>query len=176
VTRLLAGVLALLAAGAAGAHPPTGWHRCNGTSAALCGYVTAPLDPTGRRPGNVRLYAQFLASSPADGKRGTLFLFAGGPGQPSAEVFDLAGTGRILRNVFPGYDLVAFDDRGTGRSGALSCPGLAEIATAAPDESARLIGRCGIHLGPRRVFYSTAADAADADAVRRALGVDRIAI
>lgn len=173
--RALAGAAALLALGSASAAPPAALRACAPKSAALCGYIRAPLDVTGGRPGTVRLYTQFLPTKDA-AKRGTMFLLAGGPGQASTTVFDLAGAGRILQILFPGYDLVAFDDRGVGRSGALSCPALAAALAATPDEGARLTGACGERIGPKRVFYSTAADAGDMDAVRQALGVDRIAV
>jgi pimeloyl-ACP methyl ester carboxylesterase len=175
VIRALAVAAALLALGSASAAPPAPLHACAPGGSVRCGYVVAPLDASGAQAGTVRLYTEFLATRDAV-KRGTLLLLAGGPGQASTKVFDLAGAGRILQILFPGYDLVAFDDRGTGRSGALSCPALAAAVSATPDEGARLAGSCGRRLGSRRVFYSTAADAGDMDAVRRALGVDRIAV
>jgi len=147
MTRALAGLVVLLAlGGSAAAGPPAAWHPrlCAAKSTAFCGYVVAPLDPTGLEPGTVRLYTQFLAAKGA--RRGTMFLLAGGPGQASTKVFDLSGAGRILQVLFPGYDLVAFDDRGTGRSGALSCPGLAAAVSATPEEAARLAGSCGRRL------------------------------
>jgi pimeloyl-ACP methyl ester carboxylesterase len=175
VIRAIAVAGALLALGSASASAPPSLHACAPKSAALCGYVVAPLDASGAHSGTVRLYTQFLATKDT-AKRGTLFLLAGGPGQASTKVFDLAGAGRILQILFPGYDLAAFDDRGTGRSGALSCPALAAAVSATPDEGARLAGACGQRLGPKRVFYSTAADAGDMEAVRQALGVDKIAV
>jgi pimeloyl-ACP methyl ester carboxylesterase len=175
VIRALAGAAALLALGSASAAPPASLHACAPKSAALCGYIRAPLDVSGAHPGTVRLYTQFLPTKDA-AKRGTLFLLAGGPGQASTQVFDLPHAGQLLQILFPGYDLVAFDDRGIGRSGALSCPALAAAVSATPDEGARLAGACGARIGPKRVFYSTAADAGDMDAVRQALGVDRIAV
>jgi pimeloyl-ACP methyl ester carboxylesterase len=170
----LVALLALAAAGSAPAQPPDTWQRCNTHTDTVCGYVTAPLDARGRRAGSVRLFVQHLKA--AGTSKGALFLLTGGPGGASTQTFDLAGAGKILQQLFPGYDLVAYDDRGTGRSGPLACPGLAAAVTAPPAEGARLAGACGRHLGTRRLFYSTAINAADTDAVRRALGLDRIAL
>lgn len=176
MTRALVGVLAVLTAGCLGQRSGA-FHRCNGQSSALCGYVVTKLDSSGDHPGSVRLYVQVLKASntPRGDRKGTLFLLAGGPGQAST-IFGLDSPGTILQQIFPGYDLVAYDDRGTGRSDPLTCPGLAVTVTAPPAETARLNAECGRRLGIRRVFYSTQANAEDTDAVRRALGLDRIAL
>jgi pimeloyl-ACP methyl ester carboxylesterase len=177
VTRALVGVLAVLTAGCLGQHSGA-FHRCNSQSSAVCGYVVTQLDATGHHPGSVRLYVQVLKASniPQRDRRGTLFLLGGGPGGSSTKAAGLDGAGTFLQQVFPGYDLVAYDDRGTGRSDPLACPGLVAAVTAPPAEGARLAAACGRRLGTRRVFYSTQANADDIDAVRRALGVDRVAL
>ena len=68
-----------------------------------------------------------------------MFLIAGGPGQGSAHVFGLGTTGRrsLYRFLFPGYTLVAYDDRGTGESGLLDCPALQARGHAPTSSSAR---------------------------------------
>jgi pimeloyl-ACP methyl ester carboxylesterase len=76
--------------------------------------------------------------------------------------------------MFPGYTLVAYDDRGTGNSGLIDCPGLqVALSTAAEIAGA---GACGTGLGPAAPFYSTAQHAADLDAVRQALGFDKVGV
>ena len=86
--------------------------------------VIVPLDRTGVVPGTVSLHVEEL---PAQGApRGVVFLIAGGPGQGSAHVYGLgdAAPSSLYRYLFPGYTLVAYDDRGTGDSGLLDCPAL----------------------------------------------------
>jgi len=78
--------------------------------------------------------------------------------------------------MFPGYTLVAFDNRGTGQSGLINCPGLQRTITGSVDVEARLAADCANIIGPQRVFYSTRDHADDTDAVRTALGVDRIGL
>src|SRR5262249_13422914 len=143
---------------------------CHGKSGVRCATLSAPLDYSGVVPGQVRLTVEEL---PADGKpRGVLFLVAGGPGQASAKVFDLAHDGSLWQLFFPGYTLVAYDNRGTGSSGPLSCPGLFTAGQDyGADEIARLIGACGDSLGPSRAFYATRDHAEDVETVRLALGV-----
>jgi pimeloyl-ACP methyl ester carboxylesterase len=149
---------------------PAAFVHCHGSTGVLCGTVSVPLDWSGVTPGTIRLSVEEL---PARGTpRGVLALIAGGPGQPSVETFDLAEDGFLYRSWFPGYTLVAFDPRGTGSSGALGC---ASVPTGAVPDPV-VAGECGSSLGPGRAFYTTAANVTDLDAVRRALGVDRIAL
>jgi pimeloyl-ACP methyl ester carboxylesterase len=171
VTVLVLGAC-LLAPGRAHAAIP--FAACHGSSGVLCGAVTVPLDYSGVTPGQISLAVEKL---PVSGiARGTVFLIAGGPGQASAIAFNLARDGKVLQQFFPGYDLVAFDDRGTGNSGPLSCPELAGLATANAQQSAQIVGACGDQLGAMRLFYGTHDHAEDIEAVRQALGVDKIAV
>src|SRR5262245_12398139 len=123
------------------AHAATRFHPCHGTSGVECGEVVVPLDRTGVTPGTVSLYVERLPA--ATFPRGVMFLVAGGPGQASAEVFDLAENAKEWRTLFPGYTLVAFDPRGTGRSDPLSCPSVESLtARPTPGEIPSLIARC----------------------------------
>ena len=80
----------------------------------------------------------------------------------------------IYRYLFPGYTLVAYDDRGTGESGLLDCPAVQLALTA--DQQRAAAAACAGTIGPTRAFYSTAEHAEDLDAVRQALGFDKIAL
>jgi pimeloyl-ACP methyl ester carboxylesterase len=163
-------LLALLAApaGRAAAAP------CGQTPGLLCSEVDVPLDRSGQTPGTVALHVEVL---PADGTpRGVMFLIAGGPGQGSAHVFDL-GTPQnaaLYRFLFPGTTLVAYDDRGTGASGLLQCPAL-QSATSTTHE-AELAAACAASLGASSQFYGTRDHAEDLEAVRTALGFDRVGL
>lgn len=146
-----------------------------GTAAELtCSQVVVPLDRTGVVPGTISLHVEQL---PAGGVvRGTIFLIAGGPGQGSAHVFGLGNpsSDSLYRYLFPGYNIVAYDDRGTGESGLIDCPAL-QVATT---EEANRAGAeaCGNSLGAAASLYSTAAHAEDLEAVRQSLGVDKVAL
>jgi pimeloyl-ACP methyl ester carboxylesterase len=142
---------------------------CHDSSGVLCSTVTVPLDWSGVVPGTISLSVEEL---PATGTpRGVMMLLAGGPGQASAQAFDLADLGSTWQGMFPGYTLVAFDPRGTGNSGFLGCT----LGSGGSFTSSE-VSACGNALGPDRAFYTTAANASDLDAVRQALGVDKIAI
>jgi pimeloyl-ACP methyl ester carboxylesterase len=145
-----------------------------GANGLQCATVNVPLDRSGATPGTVSLHVEEL---PAPGiPRGVLFLIAGGPGQASAGAFTLGANALDLRSEYPGYTLIAFDPRGTGRSGLLRCPELQADPFAALTRVQALVAKCGTEIGARRDFYSTRDHADDIDAVRRALGVDKIAL
>src|SRR5204863_4987527 len=133
-------------------------------------------DRTGATGGTINLHVEVL---PAAGTaRGVMFLIAGGPGQGSAGSFDL-GPGfsrQLMQYMFPGYTLVAFDNRGTGQSGLIDCPPLQKTVTGSVEVEARLAADCANTIGPSRVFYSTRDHADDMDAVRASLGVDQIGL
>jgi pimeloyl-ACP methyl ester carboxylesterase len=138
---------------------------CSRMPGLRCLQVDVPLDRSGRTQGTIPLHVEVLP--PRGVSRGTMFLVAGGPGQGSAQIFDLGSTSsaNVWRSIFPDYTLVAYDDRGTGSSGFLRCPGL--MIT---------VGLCAETLGAQRDFYGTGDHAEDLEAVRQAVGADRVAI
>src|SRR5205823_11140266 len=89
---------------------------------------------------------------------------------------DLANQGMFFRDQFPGYTLIAFDPRGTGKSGVLRCPELQAEPSASPAREQALVATCASEIGSARSFYSTRDHADDIDAVRQALGVDKIGL
>jgi pimeloyl-ACP methyl ester carboxylesterase len=152
---LVAGLLGAPAASAA-----TPFASC-GDNGLLCATLSVPLDYANPTGAQVPLYVEQL---PAVGTpRGVMIMLAGGPGQASAGVFELGLKAEYWRSFFPGYTLVAYDDRGTGKSGPLGCP------------TARTIAQCGEAI-PNRAFYTTREHAEDIESVRLALGVDKVAV
>ena len=147
---------------------------CGQTPGLLCSTVTVPLDRSGVMPGTIDLHVERL---PALGvPKGVMFLIAGGPGQGSARSFELGdpGLADYYRFLFPGYTLVAYDDRGTGDSGLLRCPSLESPYPT--EQEATFVAACATALGPTRDFYSTLDHAADLDAVRAAIGATQAAL
>jgi pimeloyl-ACP methyl ester carboxylesterase len=145
-----------------------------GQNGLECATVNVPLDRSGGTPGTVPLHVEEL---PAPGTpRGVLFLIAGGPGQASSGTFALGANALDFRSQFPGYTLVAFDDRGTGKSGLLRCPELQANPFAEIKAEQALVAKCATQIGAGRAFYSTRDHADDIDAVRQALGVNKIAL
>jgi pimeloyl-ACP methyl ester carboxylesterase len=144
---------------------------CGKTPGLVCSTIDVPLDRTSKTPGTISLHVEMLP--PAGVARGAVFLIAGGPGQPSAGVFSLgtASAAASYRSLFPGYTLIAYDTRGTGRSGPIDCPSFNSSGDAS------FIGAsCASTLGPPRDFYGTGDQAEDLDLVRQTLGFDRVAL
>jgi pimeloyl-ACP methyl ester carboxylesterase len=158
------------------AHAAVPLSPCGKTAGLECAQVVVPLDRTGATPGTVSLHVEVLSAG--RDARGALVLLAGGPGQGSANSFDLGdpGSADFYRSIFPGYTLVAFDNRGTGDSGLLDCPVLQTTLTATAEQAAALARDCADIIGPTRRYYSTRDHAEDIESVRQALGLGKIGL
>jgi pimeloyl-ACP methyl ester carboxylesterase len=154
--------------------------RCAGVPGlptARCGSVEVPLDRANPAAGTTKVAFALVprrnASAPS---AGTLAFNPGGPGDPT--IANAAQTAKMFAPLLDRRDLLLVDPRGTGRSDALHCraaeqPRLADVF-APPAHTFQAIGQCGRELGQRAAHYGTAAVADDFEAVRAALGVDRL--
>jgi pimeloyl-ACP methyl ester carboxylesterase len=149
----------------------TGAQPCPGVPRATCATLRVPLDPAGRAPGSLDLRVAVSGRAGAP----VLVFLTGGPGQPGLPF--LPRVRQRLGAVARRWRLVVIDQRGTG-AGALRCPalqravGTSDVAVPAP----RALRDCARAIGPRRRFFTTAATVADLEALRRALGADRLAL
>jgi pimeloyl-ACP methyl ester carboxylesterase len=174
--RLLLGLLfaaVLVAPGETSAAIPLTPCKSGGVQ---CGTVTVPVDRTGVMPGTIDLHVEMLPATGAP--RGAMFLIAGGPGQGSADSFDLAPgfTRQLMQLVFPNYTLITVDNRGTGKSALINCPGLQRATSGSAEQFAALAAACAAIIGPPRMFYSTRDHADDLEAVRAALGIEKVGL
>ena len=136
-----------------------------------CGSLEVPFERADPSYGTTRVAFAVRTRDRAERPSlGTIFAQEGGPGFSStssarfyAELF-----GDLLRR----RDLVVVDLRGMGRSERLDCPNLQH---GVGPESITL-SQCARRLGQRFVSYRTSAAADDLDAVRRALGLNRITL
>jgi pimeloyl-ACP methyl ester carboxylesterase len=169
VRRLLPITLALAAllVGAASASAAERKAPCPG--GVQCRTVTVPLDRSGEVPGSVALHVGIVRARKAT--RAPILALAGGPGQ--ATVPFTADFADELASRRAGRDLITLDTRGTGWSGLVRCRAYEQAFAASEVASAT---SCARELGARRSFYTSADVAADIDAVRRRLGVAKIAV
>jgi pimeloyl-ACP methyl ester carboxylesterase len=134
-----------------------------------CRTVTVPLDRMSRVEGSIALHVGLIRARRAT--RAPILALAGGPGQATVpftrDFADELGSRR------GGRDLVTLDTRGTGWSGLVRCRAYEQSFAASEIASAT---SCARELGPTREFYTSADVAADIDAVRRRLGVPKIAV
>lgn len=136
-----------------------------------CARLSVPLDRSGAVPGRVSLLVKRLRARRRP-RVGATFVLAGGPGQSASDAFDGDALGQ-LSAAYRNRDLIVYDQRGTGRSGLLRCRGLEHANLLDPGPAAP---GCANRLGAGGAFYSTAASVEDMDAIRRRLGIAKIAI
>jgi len=169
-------VVALVVPGASPARPDGGPRltACAGALGALgarCGSIRVPLDRTSPSVGTTNIvFALVPRRAKSRPSLGTLVISSGPIIAAGAEYAQGLAPLRARR------DLLFVDQRGTGRSGVLTCAALRGVVPAAMPRELLLsrIGACGRQLGPRIGFYGTAAAADDIDAVRAALGLQRL--
>ena len=151
----------------------TGSHPCDNATGFTCSTLVVPLDHSGRTPGDLRLAV--AAADNADAPKGVLVALTGGPGQGGVDFIPRQRA--RMRALMHDYRLVMFDQRGTGAA-ALRCPALQRAVgtsdlTVPPPGS---VEACARTLGPNRRFYSTADTVADLEALRVALGADKLTL
>jgi pimeloyl-ACP methyl ester carboxylesterase len=147
---------------------------CPGVTGYTCSTLDVPLDRTGRRTGTLHL--RVGAADNAGAPRGVLLVLSGGPGQPGLFLLDRF-VDKALAAEKKTYRIVVFDQRGTG-GGALDCEAMQQQMGASDlyPPTAAAVRACAAKIGGRRRFYGTDDVVADIDALRRALGVDRISL
>ncbi len=177
-SRLLAGLLASTAIAfpialglPASAEAAIPFKSCAHTNNYACASLKVPLDPSGATPGTVTLAVR-RHRAPIGEAHTAIIALAGGPGQaaiPFAEDF-----AELLGPIAATRDLIVFDQRGTGESGALKCSAFRHVYTATPPPAK--ITACAAQLGPAHAFYGTAASVADIEAIRRAGGYEKLVL
>jgi pimeloyl-ACP methyl ester carboxylesterase len=148
-------------------------HPCDNAKGFTCSTLTVALDHSGRTPGDLRLAVAVADNAKAP--KGVLVALTGGPGQGG--VAFVPRTRARMRALLRDYRLVMLDQRGTGAA-ALRCPALQRAMgtsdlTVPPPGS---VEACARTLGPNRRFYSTADTVADLEALRVALGADKLTL
>jgi pimeloyl-ACP methyl ester carboxylesterase len=142
--------------------------------AARCGRFSVPEnpeDPSGRR---IELAVAVVPAVSARAKPDPLFLLAGGPGQGARDTF-VPALG-ALSGVRRDRDLVLVDQRGTGGSNPMNCdfPDETFESIVDPDKFRGMAKDCLAKLPGDPRYYTTSIAVSDLDAVRAALGYERI--
>ncbi len=144
------------------------------TVAAECGHLVVPENRD--EPGGATLEL-FVARVPAldrAAESAAFTIIAGGPGQSSAEFY--VNSSRGFSRVNRERDIVLVDQRGTGRSNAMRCPmpDDGEPLSLDPELLREATEACLEQLPGDPRFYSTSPAVRDLDAVRAALGYERL--
>ena len=135
---------------------------------AACGNVYVPLDRTHRIPGMVPIYFELYVHSAPGGADSAILVNHGGPGLATTVFRDEWLT--VFGANLDTHDLLLIDDRGRGLSGTITCPDLQFGNTTLVQG----LEECAAQLGPSISKYGTGDIAEDTDAVRAALGYQKI--
>ena len=157
------------------------WTRCDRGDVTQCATLPVPLDHSGKVTGAIKLHVERVRARDQAAKtgaaattmpHGAIVALAGGPGQPATQFTSDFAFAFGVRD--DNRDVVTFDQRGTGRSGLLRCPSVERVTLLSKYPVAG--EQCADRLGAKRGFYTTSDSVDDLEAIRGALGVDKIAI
>jgi pimeloyl-ACP methyl ester carboxylesterase len=168
---LACAALSLMAPTDAGAQSALAFKECVHTQVVIpatglqCATLDVPFDRADPAVGNIALAVQRVpASAP---RTGVIVLLAGGPGQPALPPFEGLFAPLAHEPALRSFELVAFDQRGTGQSEGLQCP---EDEGSLKGGLAPYLGSCGTVLGATRTFYTSQESVEDLNSLRQALG------
>lgn len=156
------------------------WEACDEALPARldpqCARVPVALNPDQPRGEQIALHVMRYAARYQADQREPVFLLAGGPGQGGSDVFPaLLRQFDALRAHHP---LIIVDQRGTGRSTRPQCEmeESRELVPPSREEILRQTRRCleTVDLDVR--YFTTREAVMDLDAVRQALGVEKISL
>jgi pimeloyl-ACP methyl ester carboxylesterase len=157
------------------ASPDVIWVQCPPAAQSLggtCGTLPVPFDRRLRDGANNRIYIYFevyLHKNPGPAESAIL-ANTGGPGvATSSDFFRAAALGLFAKNLKV-HDVLLIDDRGRGLSSAIDCDELQH--GTAPFIRAETV--CAHQLGAADNLYGTGDVAMDTEAVRAALGYDKV--
>jgi len=156
--------------------------QASGNVEAQCARLEVPENPAAPQGRRISLKIAWLEAGNDGGEADPVFFIAGGPGQSATEVASAVKIG--LREVLKKRDVFLVDQRGTGGSAPLQCNGPdgkplsmpEDDAEATPDLLVDYARRCAQAIQPHADtrYYTTAEAIGDLDAVRAALGAERI--
>ena len=165
---LTTAVLALLVL-AAPARAELRWRGCPEVGGVKCATLRVPLDRSGAAQGSVPLRIARITFSRNRDRH--LMYLSGGPG--GAGVIEMVDVLREIPRIPEDFTVLGFDQRGTGRSGLLRCRALERderLRSTAAGEA------CARELGPERAFYTTPDSVEDMEAIRKAVGADKLTL
>ena len=178
LASVLAGALAAgaLAVAAVPAQAALAFAPCPDTPTFDCAAVPVPLDRSAPVPGTISLSVERLQAGPTQSASAVLAL-AGGPGQAANPL--ATQLAKAIAPALSDRDLIVYDQRGTGRSDPLSCKAL-DYSRALAQATAGTVGRffeeCAQQIGPARGGFTTQESVQDIEALRQALGYEKLVL
>jgi pimeloyl-ACP methyl ester carboxylesterase len=148
------------------------WSQCPPEAdnlGASCGYVSVPLDRLRPHGEMIGIYFELNGHSNPGPAESAILINFGGPGSGTTTNRDLALL--LFTPNLDAHDLLLIDDRGRGLSNTIDCEEL-QHGTAPPLQHE--IADCADQLGSEASRFGTGDIAQDTDAVRAALGYDKV--
>lgn len=160
------------------------WSPCGHGSKLDCGTVSVPVDYASPRAGSIELSVTESPAIDQPATDGDLLFNPGGPGESGNQILPIALLSLPLQ-VRQHFNVVSFDPRGTGASGALDCGTSPSAVISLPP----VPNASGEELPGTKVFtemaqsceklaaepyLNTTDTARDMDRIRQALGVSTI--
>ena len=138
---------------------------------AVCGHVRVPFNRKHPELGTIPIYFELYVHSGLGPAQSAILANFGGPGVTTTGLRDLA-FGPFGRNLDK-HDILLIDDRGRGLSAALGVTNCLEVqqGTAPWDQA---LADCATQLGNAASRYGSGDVAKDTEAVRAALGYDKV--
>jgi len=135
----------------------------------ICGYVPVPLDwAHPGKLGTIKIYFELYTHTEPGPAESAMLMNWGGPGSATAAYRGQAFY--FFGQNLDTHDLLLIDDRGRGLSSTIDC-GALQHGTA---PLAQAEAECATQLGLAASRYGTGDIAQDTDAVRAALGYDKV--
>jgi pimeloyl-ACP methyl ester carboxylesterase len=138
-------------------------HRCPDVDLTWCGDIDRRLDAAIPSLGTINIHFEWRPA--VNVSIGTIVAVEGGPGYASTLSRDYYID--LFEPLLRDHDLLIVDNRGTGLSGAIDCPGL----QSETGDYLKNVGKCGEQLGDAAWAYGTADAADDMGAIIQKLGV-----
>lgn len=138
---------------------------------ARCGSLSVPENPLDLQGRQVALNIAVVPAIKRVPEPDPLVVLVGGPGQAAVEIFPVMYS--TLFSVHQTRDIVLVDQRGTGKSNPLRCLG-PEDEILEDEQVIALLKACPDTLDADLRYYTTDIAMQDLDAVRAALGYERI--
>jgi pimeloyl-ACP methyl ester carboxylesterase len=137
-----------------------------------CLEVPVPRDYAHPERGQIKIHVIVAPAFRENAKPDSVYVLAGGPGQSGSSIAALLDMS--FHRIRATRDIVIIDQRGTGRSGKLSCSKIERSDTEDREQAHQELAACLQSLKVDFNDYSTEAAARDIDQVRLALKGDKI--
>jgi pimeloyl-ACP methyl ester carboxylesterase len=163
---------------------PLAWSSCG--TRLQCATLAVPKDYTDLTKGTLNLFLKRRSADQKSKRVGSLLVNPGGPGVPATIMADQA-IGYFGKPLLDRFDIVAWDPRGTGKSGQIVCvdsldpyfsidlsPDDDAERRATVDAATAFARECGRRNADLLPYVTTEATARDMEQIRRALGEPKI--